>query len=85
MQRPKVGHVYLVSDDSDIWSKPDMLDMIGLKAPSAEDLFTSWISETAVHWFHRVLIIIKNITKTICCGLIGNRWFGRFWRVSDNA
>ncbi|KAH9215913.1 hypothetical protein DL95DRAFT_499395 [Leptodontidium sp. 2 PMI_412] len=55
MQDIRMGYVHLLGSDSDIWSKGDVLDMIALQAPTADDLFTTWISESAIPAFHRLL------------------------------
>ncbi|KAM0798017.1 hypothetical protein BDR22DRAFT_823820 [Usnea florida] len=53
MKRPSMGDVYLLGRDSDIWSKPDTSDLIALNARTAEDAFTTWVADRAVHWWHR--------------------------------
>lgn len=55
MQDIRMGYVHLLGSDSDIWSKPDMNDLVALKAPSADDKFTTWVSDTAIPTFHSVL------------------------------
>ncbi len=58
MQDVRMGYVHLIGSDSDIWSQPNILDMVSLQPPSADDLFTTWISETAIPAFHRALEIL---------------------------
>ena len=53
MKRPSMGDVYLLGRDSEIWSKPDTPDLIALNARTAEDAFTTWVADSAVHWWHR--------------------------------
>ena len=48
-----MGNVYLLGRDSEIWSNPDKADLIALSARTAEDAFTTWIADRAVHWWHR--------------------------------
>ena len=55
MRRPTMGNVYLIGRDSDIWSEPDLSDLIALRAGHSDDLFTQWLSDTFVHTYHRVI------------------------------
>ncbi len=54
MKRPDMGCVYLLGLDSDTWSEPDKSDLIALQARHADDMFTAWITDSAVHWWHSV-------------------------------
>ena len=54
MIRPTMGNVYLLGRDSDIWSNPDISDLIALNSRHADDHFTAWVTNNAVHWWHRV-------------------------------
>ncbi|KAL9070527.1 MAG: hypothetical protein Q9161_004824 [Pseudevernia consocians] len=54
MIRPTMGNVYLLGRDSDIWSIPDISDLIALNSRHADDPFTAWVANKAVHWWHRV-------------------------------
>ena len=55
MRRPSMGNVYLIGRDSDIWSKPNLSDLIVLRARHSDDLFTQWLSDTFVSAYHRVV------------------------------
>lgn len=55
MKRPSMGNVYLLGQDSDIWSNPDIPDLIALNARRADDPFTAWVTNKAVHWWHRIV------------------------------
>ncbi|KAH7324039.1 hypothetical protein BKA65DRAFT_406916, partial [Rhexocercosporidium sp. MPI-PUGE-AT-0058] len=55
IQDVRMGYVHLLGSDSDIWSKAEVLDMVTLQAPTADNLFTTWISESAIPAFHRLL------------------------------
>ena len=54
MIRPTMGNVYLLGRDSDIWSIPDISDLIALNSRHADDPFMAWVANKAVHWWHRV-------------------------------
>ncbi len=54
MIRPTMGNFYLLGQDSDIWSNPNISDLIALNARHADDPFTAWVTNKAVHWWHRV-------------------------------
>jgi hypothetical protein len=53
MSRTSMGNISLVGNDSKIWAQPDLLDLVSLKRRSAEDIFTSWVHDTALLWYHR--------------------------------
>jgi hypothetical protein len=55
MTRTEMGNVYLVSEDSDIWSHPDLPDLVALNARRSEDPLTTWASDTVIHWYHRTI------------------------------
>ena len=55
MRRPSMGNVYLIGRDSDIWSKPNLSDLIVLRARHSDDLLTRWLSDTFVQIYHRVV------------------------------
>ena len=55
MKRPKMGNVYLLGQDSDIWEQPDILDLIALNARQSQDPLTTWMADDVVHWYHKVL------------------------------
>lgn len=55
MRRSDMGGVYLVGQDSDTWSDPDLSDLVALQARHADDPFTTWVTDKAVHWWHRVV------------------------------
>lgn len=55
MQGPSRGNVYLAGLDRDIWSRPNLDDMVNLKPPSPEDGFTSELTLTLVHYYNAIL------------------------------
>ncbi|MCJ1390413.1 hypothetical protein MMC18_003272 [Xylographa bjoerkii] len=55
MKRPSMGFVYLLGRDSDIWEKPESIDLVALKPRKSEGLFLSWITDTLVHQYHRLV------------------------------
>ena len=50
-----MGNVYLVGQEGDIWSKPDMSDLIALGSQNADDPFTAFVKSKGVHWWYRVV------------------------------
>ena len=51
-----MGNVYLLGQDSDIWSNATILpDLVSLNARAADDGFTKWVTDTLVYWYHQVL------------------------------
>ena len=55
MKRPTMGGVYLLGQDSDIWSNPKMSDLVTLRSTFSEDPTTLWITEHAVKWWHQII------------------------------
>lgn len=55
MTRTEMGNVYLVGEDSDIWSHPDLPDLVTLNARVSEDPLSSWASNTVIHWYHKMI------------------------------
>ena len=55
MECTSMGAVYLLGQDSEIWSKPDKSDLVALRARHGDDLLTAWINDKAVHWWHRAI------------------------------
>ena len=55
MRRPSMGGVYLIGEDSEIWSNPDMRDIVALRANHVDDPCTKWIADRAVRWWHRIV------------------------------
>ena len=47
-----MGGIYLEGQDSDIWDKPDRLDLIAVRPRENESLLSAWISDAFVHWYH---------------------------------
>lgn len=72
MARPSMGNVYLIGRDSDIWSKPDMSDLIVLRARHSDDLLTRWLSDSLVHAYHRVVGRFFRVM-----------WFVSSWMISS--
>ena len=50
-----MGNVYLLGQDSDIWENPDVLDLIALNARREDDLFSKWVADCLVEWYHQIL------------------------------
>ena len=48
-----MGGVYLVGRDSEVWSGPDDSDLVALQARRADDPFTAWVTNRAIHCWHR--------------------------------
>ena len=55
MKRPSMGNVYLIGRDSDIWSKPDLSDLIALHPRHLDNSLTKWLSDSMVHAYHRAV------------------------------
>ncbi len=55
MERTSMGNIYLLGPDSDIWSNPDVSDLIALSARHSDDPFTTWVTDTVIHWWHRLI------------------------------
>ena len=55
MKNPKMGNVYLLGQDSDIWEQPDLEDMVALKARSVEDSASRFLTDRLVHWYHHLV------------------------------
>jgi hypothetical protein len=53
LQRPDLGNVYLEGQDSDVWDKPDRLDLLVLKPRKNDSLLSLWLSDRIVHWYHQ--------------------------------
>jgi hypothetical protein len=55
MARTEMGNVYLTGEDSDIWSQPDLPDLVALDAEMPADPLSTWASDTAIHWYHQII------------------------------
>lgn len=55
MKRPDMGCVYLYGRDSDIWEKPDLVDLIALKPQQSEGLFSCWVADHFLHKYHQTI------------------------------
>ena len=55
MKRVDMGNVYLLGPDWDVWSKADASDLIAINARYSDDLFTAWVTEKAVLWWHQII------------------------------
>jgi hypothetical protein len=55
MMRTEMGNVYLVGEDSDIWSHPDLPDLVALNARISGDPLSTWASNTVIHWYHQTI------------------------------
>lgn len=55
MKRTTMGGVYLEGEDHNIWSEPDLDDMVNLKPPTAEDSFTSEMTLKLVRQYNSML------------------------------
>jgi hypothetical protein len=55
MQRPSMGNVYLTGADRNIWSDPNIEDMVALKPASPDDNFTTDLTLTLVHRYHSLI------------------------------
>ena len=53
MADPKMGNVYLLGADSDIWEKPDLTDLIALRGGQNQSVASKAMSDYALHWWHR--------------------------------
>ena len=52
LDRQDMGNVYLQGQDSDVWDKPDRLDLVVVKPRKKESLLSAWMSDNLVHWYH---------------------------------
>ena len=50
-----MGNVYLLGPDSDIWEKPDLLDMFSMNPKESDDSLSKLITIVVVDWFHRLI------------------------------
>jgi hypothetical protein len=50
-----MGNVLLQGQDSDVWEKPDRLDLIVVKHRKNESLLSAWLSDRFVHWYHQTI------------------------------
>jgi hypothetical protein len=55
MKNPRMGNVYLLGQDSDIWENPASEDMITLKARNIEDSVSRFLTNRVIHWYHQTL------------------------------
>jgi hypothetical protein len=55
MKNPRMGNVYLLGQDSDIWENPASEDMITLKARNIEDTVSRFLTNRVIHWYHQAL------------------------------
>ena len=54
MKRPSMGCVYLLGQDSETWEMPDLPDLISLCPRQADGLFSSWVTDSLIHTYHRL-------------------------------
>lgn len=66
MQRQDMGNVYLHGLDHDIWSRPDLPDLVSLKENEVEDVFTRWVSDIVIKWYHRTLGHLLRVRSRAC-------------------
>ncbi|KAF2268994.1 hypothetical protein CC78DRAFT_606858 [Lojkania enalia] len=52
MKDPKMGNVYLLGSDSDIWEKPDMADIVVLRRRENQSPISRILSDSFLHWYH---------------------------------
>ncbi|KAL6415592.1 hypothetical protein AUP68_02157 [Ilyonectria robusta] len=52
MDSPERGKICLIGDDRNIWSNPDMSDLLVLDTPST-DSFTEWVTNHVLDIYHR--------------------------------
>ena len=52
LDRPDMGGIYLEGQDSDVWEKPDRLDLIVMKSRKNESWLSAWMSDSFIHWYH---------------------------------
>ena len=64
VQRPITRNVYLTGQNSNIWSKPDIVHMVALKTPSTEVLFS--IS----NFLNRALSLKYHQSLRACTGIV---------------
>jgi hypothetical protein len=55
MKNPKMGNVYLLGQDSDIWEKPDLEDLVTLNARQVADSASRILTDRLIHWYHHLL------------------------------
>ena len=55
MKNPRMGNVYLLGQDSDIWENPAREDLVTLKARKIEDTVSRFVTDRAIHWYHQAL------------------------------
>ncbi|KAF2244972.1 hypothetical protein BU26DRAFT_608451 [Trematosphaeria pertusa] len=49
------SNVYLLGQDSDIWEKPEVEDMVALKTRPVGDLVSRFLTDSIIHWYHRII------------------------------
>lgn len=54
MKVPSMGNVYLLGPDSDIWEKPDLLDLVSIR-PQKNDNLSKLITILVVDWYYRLI------------------------------
>ncbi|KAL9109279.1 MAG: hypothetical protein Q9227_006034 [Pyrenula ochraceoflavens] len=52
MKIPSMGNVYLLGPDSDIWEKPDLLDMISINPKNSDNSLSKLVTKIVVDWYH---------------------------------
>lgn len=55
MKAPSMGNVYLLGPDSDIWEKPDHLDMIAINPRESDNSLSRLITKVLIYWYHRLV------------------------------
>ncbi|KAF2034883.1 hypothetical protein EK21DRAFT_50114, partial [Setomelanomma holmii] len=55
MRAPSMGNVYLLGPDSDIWEKPNHLDLFAINPKTSDNSLSRLITVVVVDWFHRLV------------------------------
>lgn len=55
MRTPRHGCVVLIGDDSEIWSNPDMKDLLAMETTASADPVTGWVTNHLTDVYHKVL------------------------------
>lgn len=50
-----MGNIYLLGQDSETWSRPDVLDLITLDPRLESDPFSTWVSDSLLPFYHQTV------------------------------
>ncbi|KAH7138210.1 hypothetical protein B0J11DRAFT_587350 [Dendryphion nanum] len=55
IKNPRLGNVFLLGADWDVWENPIMEDMVSLKSRQAEDIASRFLTNRLIYWYHNTL------------------------------